>query len=213
MRDRPIIVFDSGRGGESIYVPLSQALPTARILYLDDHEHFPYGNKSAAWLSARFQILARRFKALDPILIVLACNTATVNVIAQLRLDLTCPVIGVEPVIKPLASYSRALALMTSASACSDQTRALLSRYGQHVRIHTPIGLAEAIEYNDSVRVKSIVHEIKDIVRQHRIQAVGLSCTHYPLILPDLRRAIPGVVWIDPGNAVVAQVLKVLKSL
>lgn len=208
---KPIIVFDSGRGGQTIFIPLQKALPRENLIYRDDRDNFPYGSKSAAWLSNRFKKLGTDFTALDPKLVVLACNTATVNIVEELRTYLTCPVVGVEPVIKPLSGYSRALVLMTASSANSKKTAELLAKFGQNVQVYTPKGLAEAIEYNNTEQVKNSIHEIKKIVQEQRIEAVGLSCTHYPLILSELRSAMPGIKFIDPSGAVVDQVLRVLK--
>jgi glutamate racemase len=143
--------------------------------------------------------------------VVLACNTATTNIISQLRSLLSCPVIGVEPVIKPLSSYDYSLALMTDSSAKSDSTAKLLSLYGTHVRVHTPHGLAAAIEYNDYDQVKKSIHEIKELVQKYNIKAVGLSCTHYPLILKMLEESMPDVIFIDPSDAVVREVIRVLQ--
>ncbi len=211
MVDRPIIVFDSGRGGQSIYRPLKTALPDKRILYIDDHENFPYGDKSPEWLSARFKELGREFATHNPLLVVLACNTATVNIVGELRAYLACPVVGVEPVIKPLSLYPRALVLMTASSAKSARTAELLKRFGSHVQVYTPDGLAEAIEYNDVEQVKIYIHEIQKIVQKEKIQAVGLSCTHYALILDQLQDAMPEITLIDPAPAVLDQVLRVLR--
>ncbi len=211
MSIRPIIVFDSGIGGMSIYRPLKQALPDENIIYLADPAGFPYGDKSDAWLSDRFSVLVKQFEQLSPKLVVLACNTATTNIIDYLRSRLNCPVVGVEPVIKPLSKYSSALALMTSSTATSLTTAKLLKDYGDHVQIFTPKGLAVAIEYHDLDQVKKNIHEIKEIVRNKNIQAIGLSCTHYPLILGMLQKAMPGVVFIDPSEAVVNEVVRVLR--
>lgn len=208
---RPIIVFDSGIGGQSIYRPLKQALPAENIIYISDPTNFPYGDKSSQWLATRFAELAQDFAVLDPKLLVLACNTATTNIIAELRRDLSCPVVGVEPVIKPLASYKSALVLMTATSATSPATAILLSEYGTHVQVYTPKGLAQAIEYNDYDQVKKSIHEIKDIVQKNNIEAVGLSCTHYPLVLSSLQQAMPTVTFIDPSGAVVKEVQRVLR--
>lgn len=207
----PIIVFDSGIGGFSIYKPLLKALPNENIIYLADSANFPYGDKSAEWLSSRFVELGKQFIDLDPKLVVLACNSATTNIIAELRIQLDCPVVGVEPVIKPLSQFKKSLALMTEVSASSMSTKNLLSKYGEHVRVFTPHGLAAAIEYNDYDQVKRNIHEIKKIVQEEDIEAIGLSCTHYPLILTELEKAIPNVKFIDPGEAVVREVLRVLK--
>lgn len=208
---RPIIVFDSGIGGQSIYRPLKQALPSENIVYFSDPAHFPYGDKTSDWLAIRFSELAQDFAALNPKLVVLACNTATTNIITQLRRDLSCPVIGVEPVIKPLSIYDSALALMTQSTADSATTAQLLKRYGTHIKIFTPKGLATAIEYNDYDQVKKSIHEIKYIVQKYHIEAIGLSCTHYPLILSSLQKAMPETIFIDPSPAVVKEVIRVLE--
>ncbi|MFH2085792.1 MAG: aspartate/glutamate racemase family protein [bacterium] len=210
---KPIIVFDSGIGGMSIYRPLRLALPKENIVYLADSINFPYGNKSSLWLSHRFQTLANDFLALDPQIVVIACNSATTNVIKELRRTLDCPVIGVEPVIKPLAQYQAALALMTQTTAIAAPTAALLKRYGQHVQIFSPPDLASAIEYNDIDRVKRIIFTIKKIVQENHIEVVGLSCTHYSLITSTLQKALPNIIIIDPSAAVVKEVLRVLSSL
>lgn len=211
MNDQPVIVFDSGIGGMSIYRPLKLALPQANLIYLADSNNFPYGNKSSAWLTARFVELGKQFASLNPRLIVLACNTATTNIIQGLRSQLSCPIVGVEPVIKPLAEFDSALALMTSTSAKSRATLDLMAKYGTHVRLHTPQGLAVAIEYNDYDQVKNSIHEIKNLVQKYHIKVVGLSCTHYPLILSEFQKAMPGVKFIDPSSAVVKEVLRVLR--
>jgi len=208
---KPIIVFDSGIGGFSIYRPLVKALPNENIIYIADSDNFPYGDKSVEWLSNRFMKLGKRFKDLDPKLVILACNSATTNIIKELRAQLSIPVIGVEPVIKPLGTYSSSLALMTESSARSTATAKLLSDYGEHVRIFTPHGLAAAIEYNDYDQVKNNIHEIKELVQKYQVKAVGLSCTHYPLIMPALKKAMPDITFIDPSGAVVREVLRVLK--
>lgn len=207
-----IIVFDSGVGGLSIYRPLKTALPAENIVYMSDPAGFPYGDKSMVWLKARFVELSQQFASLNPRLVVLACNSATTNIIADLRERLTCPVVGVEPVIKPLSRYKSSLVLMTASSASSRSTAELLAKYGDHVKVYTPIGLAAAIEYNDYVQVKNSIHEIKQFVLKQKIEAIGLSCTHYPLILNELKKAMPDVVFIDPSDAVVTEVVRVLKS-
>lgn len=208
--NRPIIVFDSGIGGLSIYRPLKIALPNHNIVYISDPQGFPYGDKKNTWLESRFGQLAVQFELLHPQLLILACNTATTNIITQLRARMSCSIVGVEPVIKPLASYQSALALMTTSSASSKSTLALLKKYGTHVKVFTPVGLASAIEYNDYEQVKKYIHEIKKIVQKNKIEAIGLSCTHYPLILTEFQKAMPAVKFIDPSAAVVKEVLRVV---
>lgn len=211
MNKKPIIVFDSGIGGLSIYKPLRLALPEENVVYYADSQNFPYGDKTPAWLSGRFIELSAQFASLEPKLVVLACNSATTNIIQVLRARLSCPVVGVEPVIKPLAKFNSTLALMTTVSASSATTAKLLRKFGSHVQVYTPKGLAVAIEYNDYDQVKKSLHEIKKVVQRDHIQAIGLSCTHYPLIIHEFEKVMPDVEFIDPSSAVVKQILRVLK--
>jgi len=210
MNKQPIIVFDSGIGGMSIYRPLKLSLPKENIIYIADSVNFPYGDKSELWLKERFIVLLDQFRDLSPKLVVLACNTATTNIIFYLRDNLSCPVVGVEPVIKPLSQYDHSLVLMTASSSTSVSTKQLLQKYGQNVEIFTPQGLAVAIEYHDLGQVKKNIHEIKEIAQSHKIKAIGLSCTHYPLILGMLKSAMPEVIFIEPAEAVVKEVSRVL---
>lgn len=210
MSTRPIIVFDSGIGGLSIYRPLCSVLPDENIVYITDSQNFPYGNKSPAWLRSRFRELGQQFIALNPKLVVLACNTATVEVISQLRTLLSCSVVGVEPIFKPLAAFSRPLALMTSSTASSNRTKNLLKKHGSHITIFTPSGLVEAIEYNDITQVKKILLSLNKLVQKNHYDAIGLSCTHYSLYLEEFKKTILNVSFLDPANAVVKEVLRVL---
>ena len=150
-------------------------MPDENIVYLADSNNFPYGDKSADWLMERFKTLSIQFNNLNPKLVVLACNSATTNIITELRSLMSCPVIGVEPVIKPLSTYKSALALMTEVSASSQSTASLLEKFGKHVKVFTPHGLAQAIEFNDFDQVKINIHEIKEIVQKNDIEAIGLD--------------------------------------
>lgn len=210
MSKRPIIVFDSGIGGLSIYRPLRSKLPNENIIYVADSQNFPYGNKSSSWINSRFGELGNQFLALDPKLVVLACNTATVAVIAQLRNLFSCRIVGVEPIIKPLSAYQRPLALMTSSAAHSKRTKDLLKKHGSHVKLFTPTGLVEAIEYNDITQVKNILFSLNKLVQKNNYDAIGLSCTHYSLLLEEFKKTIPNVTFLDPARAVVKEVLRML---
>jgi len=79
------------------------------------------------------------------------------------------------------------------------------------VQIYTPKGLVEAIEYNDYVQVKKILTRLAQYLRRHPVEAIGLSCTHYPLILFELQRRFPHVIFLDPSPAVVREVVRVLR--
>lgn len=205
-----IIVFDSGVGGLSILREILNQHVTSAVTYVADQVNFPYGSKSESWLTDRLCQVARWAAGKNPTAFVLACNTATVSSITAMREILPCPVVGVEPVIKPLAAYGNALILATHVTADSPRTRELLAQYGGNVRVATPDGLADAIENTDSERVKKILETIAHRVKNENIEAIGLSCTHYPLIAAELHALLPGVHIYDPAPAVVFRLKQVL---
>lgn len=205
-----IIVFDSGIGGFSLLQEMRREGLTTPVLYLADQANFPYGSKSESWLAARLASIAKWAAGYNPQVFVLACNTATVAAIETIRNILPCPVVGVEPVVKPLSAYSKALVLATQVTASSARTKELLTRFGGHVQLVSAPGLAVAIENNDNDQVKIILKNIAETVSREKIQAIGLSCTHYPLVSDCLQSLLPAVHLYDPSQAVVHQLKKYL---
>lgn len=83
--------------------------------------------------------------------IVVACNTATAEAIAQIRSELQIPIIGVEPGIKPAAMQSQngvVGVLATEATLNSDKFNALLATLPTHCRFikQAGAGLVPLIE-------------------------------------------------------------------
>ncbi len=103
-----ILFFDSGMGGLSVFTEVRKLNPDCAYYYLFDHEVFPYGEKSEAFLVARVTTLLNKVSAcLAPDLIVIACNTASTVVLDQIRPSFPIPIVGVVPAIKPAGELSR----------------------------------------------------------------------------------------------------------
>ena len=109
---RPILVFDSGVGGLSVLEEIKKLLPDAPIVYALDNAGFPYGTKSAAEVAARLpDLLGRLAERYDPLLIVIACNTASTIALDAARAALDIPIVGTVPAIKPAALLSKTRAI------------------------------------------------------------------------------------------------------
>jgi len=75
-----ILVFDSGLGGLTVFREVLKARPDARYLYVADDAFFPYGGHGEAELVARVvALMGELIETHRPDLIVIACNTALVN--------------------------------------------------------------------------------------------------------------------------------------
>lgn len=210
---RRVVIFDSGIGGFSILKELLSRSDDLEIHYLADQQGFPYGNKSPRWIITRLEQVADFTKSIKPDLFVMACNTATVSGVKLLRNTLNCPIVAVEPVVKPLASSLRPLLLATKVTLASQRTKDLINLAGVDVMCHTPKDLPTAIENMDIDQVKKILISVKEIVRREKIDTIGLSCTHYPLVIEDFERMMIGKKIVDPSCAVVSRILTELPDL
>ncbi len=218
---QPIGVFDSGVGGTSILKELIKMLPQENFIYLSDSVNAPYGEKSKAEIiklsHKNTRLLIDKFNAK---LIVVACNTATTNAIAELRKSYALPFIGIEPAIKPAALQSRTKfigVLATKGTLSSKLFEKTSKTLKNEINLIEVEGkhIVEAVENGETsskdfkVRLKSQV----ELFKNSQIDYLVLGCTHYPYIKPILENLLPEVKIIDSGFAVAKQTKKILEDL
>ena len=161
--DAPIGVFDSGIGGLSILRGLRHTLPQEDFIYVADTGHAPYGERDEEFVQARAAHIAQDLIEQQGIkLLVVACNTATAVAIQALRARWPqCPIVGVEPALKPAAASShthRVGVLATRGTLASEKFAQLqASIAGATDFISQPCdGLAAAIEDGDTARTTDL---------------------------------------------------------
>lgn len=97
-----ILVFDSGLGGLTVLREIVRARPDAHYVYVADDAFFPYGHHSEEQIIARVVPLVGELIARHaPVLVVIACNTASTLVMSHLRSAYSVPFVGTVPAIKP----------------------------------------------------------------------------------------------------------------
>ena len=75
----PIGIFDSGVGGTTIWRDVNNLLPLENTIYLADNKNAPYGRKSIDEIIERSIINTEFLLQQNVKLIIVACNTATIN--------------------------------------------------------------------------------------------------------------------------------------
>src|SRR5579863_380210 len=104
---KTILVFDSGIGGLTVYREVVAARRDADYIYVADDAAFPYGAIEESALIARVVgLMGELVAAHRPDLVVIACNTASTIVLAELRKKFTVPFVGTVPAIKPACAGS-----------------------------------------------------------------------------------------------------------
>lgn len=217
---KPIGLFDSGIGGTSIWKEIHQLLPHENTIYLADSKNAPYGKKT------KEEIIALSRKNVDFLLeqgsklIVVACNTATTNAIKELRSHYDVPFIGIEPAIKPAAHQSKTETigiLATKGTLNSDLFNRQVENFS-NIKILEQVGygLVELIEKGqiDSEEMKNLLKIYLRPMVEENIDYLVLGCSHYPYLIPEIKKIIPSSVKIiDSGLAVAKQTKAILENL
>jgi|SRR5690625_982970 len=219
-RNRPIGIFDSGVGGTSIWKEIHQLLPMENTIYLADSKNAPYGNKSREEILKLSIKNTEKLISLNCKIIVVACNTATTNTIDQLREAYNLPFIGIEPAIKPAAlqSHSKKIGVLaTKGTLTSDLFSNTHRTYTKDIEVVEVVGeglvpLIESGNLNGPEMESLLKKHIRPFVEAD-IDFLVLGCTHYPYLIPLLKKLLPAhITIIDSGYAVAKQTKAVLKS-
>lgn len=216
---QPIGIFDSGIGGTSVWKEIHALLPHENTIYLADSKNAPYGIKT------KEEITALSCKNVEFLLdkgakiIVVACNTATMNAIETLRATFDVPFIGMEPAIKPAVALTKTKTIGVLA------TKGTLTstKYMEHEHYYPEVHIMDQIGYNlvqlieegklDSEEMTQLLKEYTQPMLDQNMDCLVLGCTHYPYLRPQLQRLLPAYVHIiDSGAAVAKQTKKILEE-
>jgi glutamate racemase len=215
--NNPIGLFDSGIGGTSIWSAIHDLLPNEDTIYLADSKNAPYGQKS------KDEIIQLSCKNTELLLeqnckiVVVACNTATTNAIKELRAKYDIPFIGIEPAIKPAALHSKTQKigiLATKGTLNSELFYKNVEKF-QDIQIIEQIGfgLVELIENGNikSPKMTQLLQSYLEPMIEQNIDYLVLGCSHYPYLIPKIKKILPQHIQIiDSGEAVAKQTKNIL---
>ena len=225
-------VFDSGFGGLTVLASLLEALPQYDYLFLADSARAPYGARSPDVINDFTLEAVEWLFAEGCPLVILACNTASARALRNLqRLHLPVHrpdrrVLGVvRPSVEALAGLPPGAVLGRTPPSPDRGTVAVLGTestiasdsYGMELRKLAPhldlvqqscplwAPLVEAGEL-DGPGTEWFLHRYLDpvLAPARRPRRILLACTHYPLLLPGLRRLVPPDVEIFAQGEIVA---------
>lgn len=216
--NQPIGIFDSGVGGLSIWKEIVTLLPNEDTIYLADSRNAPYGQKS------KQEIIDLSVKNTEFILekgckiIVVACNTATTNAIDYLRENYDVPFIGIEPAIKPAALQTKTNAigiLATQGTLTSELFHNTSAKFAEGITVveQEGEGLVPLIENGkiNSQEIETLLYKYLKPMLDKRIDYLVLGCSHYPFLIPQIKKVIgSNVSIIDSGESVAKQTKAVL---
>lgn len=220
----PIGVFDSGYGGLTILHSIRQQLPQYDYLYLGDNARAPYGTRSFDVVYQFTRQAVIKLFELGCQLIILGCNTASAKALRSIQqrdlphLDANRRVLGVirptAEVIGTLTSNNHVGLLATEGTVKSNSYTLEIQKLWPAIKV---TGVAcpfwvPLVEYGEANSpgadyfVKKRMDELMS--RDPLIDTVILGCTHYPLLLPKIKKYASSNVRIVPQGEYVAHSLQ-----
>jgi glutamate racemase len=209
-------VFDSGVGGRSFVDAIEKRFPEAEVLFIEDKENLPYGNKSPQELLALTVPLFHQFVVAGCDAVLIACNTVTTTIIHFLREEVAVPLVGVEPMIKPAAEMTRTkiIAVCATPATLNSKRYAELKRlYASGVEVVEPdcSNWAYMIEHNRQNELA--LTEMMQDLKKRNVDVLVLGCTHYHWIQEELQELTGQECQvIQPIEPVLNQLERVLQS-
>lgn len=216
---QPIGVFDSGVGGLTVAKEIKKLLPQENLIYFGDTKHLPYGEKS------REAIVGYSTKIADFLLeknckaIVIACNSATANALQEVLelIDGRVPVIDVINPVAEKVSYeihANVGVIATKATVNSGLYRKSIRKHNKFIRVDelaTPL-LVPVIEegFRNHPVTRAIIYTYLSHNKLKNIETLILGCTHYPLLLDEIRQFYGNRVRVIDSPAIVATQLKMI---
>lgn len=221
---RPVAFLDSGVGGLPYLKWVRDALPSENYVYVADNAGFPYGTKPAAEVvSIVSDRVERTIRSEEPKAIVIACNTASVAALADLRNQFPVPFIGVVPAVKPAANLSRngRIGLLATNGTISDgYTDKLIADFASSCSV-VRIGDGSIVDFIENKYLRSSAEDREkaltgsiERMKSAGIDTLVIGCTHFIYIEDDLQEALDGSVEIiDSREGVGRQVIRIVESL
>ncbi len=174
-----VALLDSGIGGLSLLKEMIKILPNEKYLYFGDNNNAPYGNKSVATLRELTLKNIDLIKRYNIKVLLLACNTLSVNLKDEIELYSGIKTFGVyPPVEKALLNSDKNLLLATERTAENYKGVKGLTAVGLKTlasQIEKNMFCLNDISIKDSLANKSGLF----VDKPNYYHTVILGCTHY----------------------------------
>lgn len=220
----PIGVFDSGYGGLTILEEIRKVMPGYDYIYLGDNARTPYGTRSFDVVYQYTLECVNKLFEMGCHLVILACNTASAKALRSIqqvdlpRIDPGRRVLGViRPTVEVLDQVTQTGHVgifATPGTVQSDSYPIEAHKIFPDIRITTEacpmwVPLIENNEHLSEGAAYFVQQNIRNLLKKDaQIDSVVLGCTHYPLIVPTIRRYLPTRIKIISQGEIVARSLK-----
>lgn len=210
-----VVFLDSGIGGLSHCPEFLRQSQCSHLVYLADTANFPYGSKDAKTLQ---RILIGNIDALlkqvNPCLVVIACNTASVSALDVLRKRYAgIQFVGTVPAIKPAAKFSKTRnigIIATERTIAEPYIYDLMEKHAPDARLFT-FADPHLVSFVEEHYTNSTKEEREEAVRPSvqaclaaNCDAIVLACTHFLFLAEEFQALAQGRARVFDSRAGVA---------
>ena len=224
MKQQPIGIFDSGYGGLTVLKEITSKLPQYDYIYLGDNARSPYGTRSFETVyEYTLECVKWLFNQGCP-LVILACNTASAKALRSIqqndlnKIDASKRVLGViRPTTEIIGRFTKTGnvgILATNGTVISNSYPIEIQKFYPAINIFQEacpmwVPLVENNEYNSPGADYFIQKNINSLLQQSgSIDTILLACTHYPLLMEKIKKAVPANITVLSQGEIVADSLK-----
>jgi glutamate racemase len=227
----PIGVFDSGYGGLTILKQFLTDLPGYDFVYLGDNARAPYGSRSFEVVYEYTLQAVKKLFDMGCHLVILACNTASAKALRNIQqndlplIDPNRRVLGViRPAVEAIGEFTRnghVGILGTNGTVLSNSYPIELEKWAGGKVVKTTqeacpiwVPLVENNEIDSPGTDYFVAKNISNLLAADpEIDSIILGCTHYPLLLPVIRKFVPdGIRLLEQGKVVSSKLIEYLRS-
>lgn len=199
---------------------MTAKLPQYDYLYLGDNARSPYGTRSFETVyEYTLECVKWLFEQGCP-LVILACNTASAKALRSIqqndlqKIDASKRVLGViRPTTEIIGRFTKTGnvgILATNGTVNSNSYPIEIGKFYPEIKVYQEacpmwVPLVENNEYNSPGADYFIQQNIHDLMGKcATIDTILLACTHYPLLMEKIKKAVPAHITILSQGEIVA---------
>lgn len=200
MDNRPIGIFDSGLGGLTVLQEYINQMPNEDYIYVGDNARVPYGSKSKETIIEYSRQIIKFLISQNVKLIVIACGTASANAFDTLKEEFDIPI---QTVIEPTAKEIKAKkvgVIATKSTISSKAWENSIHKYNPDCQIYSKacplfVPIVEENLVNTEISKLTVKMYLSEFINIG-IDNLILGCTHYPILIDDIKEFLPNTIKI-----------------
>jgi len=210
IKDKKAIgMLDSGVGGLTVATEIIKTMPAEKIIYFGDTLHLPYGPKSKEDVRKYVYKIIEYLNSREVKTIILACNTATSMLLKEIRQKIKLPLFGtidgVLQSVREVTKNKKIGIIGTKGTIKSKAYQEALLQGDSTLKIYAKacpkfVNLVEKGVFKGPKVLKIAEKYLMEFKKQD-IDTLILGCTHYPYLIPVIKKVMgQGVKLINPAE-------------